>query len=303
MANSLIESRLHSLVVVTPTERKATSTTSTTSTVYENIGTQEEQKLQAAVKRQKRSRHIAACSKKDKVVGHQTIDTQEQERGVGLIVMDSTQFSLNHFVWGGKIAHFVFFDVGAGGFGSCPQAELYNTNLLAFCTLHPDWLVLLWKEQGVEQLVKMQAPQLNKMWGKLQGVGNVFYMIDFSRYIILSIYGGVYIDLDIRLKQKLSPHTQYVFASKKKDHFRRITNSFICFTDPSLYPKLLQFIITKFFMCNVPEDWDRHLLHSVGALAFASFCKQMNIKHTFTEECGWVVDFGTVAWKGLNKKR
>lgn len=254
--------------------------------------------------KQKRSRHVAACRKKIELLGQQKTETKEQERQGGLVVLDSKNSPLPECGWGGKIAHFLFFDVGAGDLDSCSNADLYKSNLSAFCALHPDWLVLLWQEEGVTQLINTRAKQLTDMYGVLTGVGNVFYMVDFSRYVILSIYGGVYVDLDIKLTQQLAPDTQYVFSSKKDgQQHGRITNSLLCLTDKDLYSSLIQFVIARFFTCAIPKDWDRHLLYSVGALGFAAFCRQMNIEPTITEDCDWIVDSGTVAWVGLNKKR
>ncbi len=203
-----------------------------------------------------------------------------------------------------SVAHFMFFDIGSGSIDSCPHSVLYNSNLSHFRKLHPSWQVTLWGKEDVRKLVMSSSPHLLSFWEHLERKENrnPFYLIDFSRYVILALRGGIYIDLDIKILKKLEPNKQYVLSSKKTGQKKRkITNSFICLTQNGIYEKLIQFIISKYFICEINKDWDRHLLHSVGALAFSSFCGIMKIKPTLTDECDWIRDYGTTAWVGLNK--
>ena len=204
----------------------------------------------------------------------------------------------------GGVAHFMFFDVGSGSIDNCPHSELYNSNLSHFRMLHPSWQVTLWGKDDVKKLVMSSSPHLLSFWEHLESKENrnPFYLLDFSRYVVLALQGGIYIDLDIKVLRELEPNKQYVLSSKKPGQKKRkITNSFMCLTQNGIYEKLIQFIISKYFICEINKDWDRHLLHSVGALAFSSFCGIMKIKPTLTDECDWIKDYGTTAWVGLNK--
>ena len=199
--------------------------------------------------------------------------------------------------------HFVFFDVGAGDtIETSKHSVLYKKNMLIFQRLHPDWRVVLWNHAAATALISNFEKQLLTMWNMLGEQESGFYQVDFARYVILKKCGGVYVDLDIEMKQRLIPEKQYIFASTKPGGgTRKITNSIICLNDKSLYDELLQFVISRFFTVQIPTQFDRHLLYTVGALGYAAFCKLKELNETHTEASGLCIDFGTCSWVALNR--
>jgi hypothetical protein len=202
-----------------------------------------------------------------------------------------------------KTAHFIYFDVGHGGdIASSRYAELYQKNINIFVRLHPDWTVLLWSKPAVHTLIKNRTKQLMVIWKLLEEKVSGFYQVDFAKCVVLRVFGGVYVDLDLEFKEPLVPNTQYIYASKKgQQKKRKITNSLVCLNDHELYDAWLQYIITKYFTCGFPQTWDRHLLHTVGALSYAKFCKFQGLQVTHNEQSGLVRDHGTCAWVNLNR--
>ena len=150
---------------------------------------------------------------------------------------------------------------------------------------------------------RVQRETVINFWNELISIGNVFYLVDFARYVILSLHKGVYVDMDIELKLPLVPNTQYIYASRKKYQKRRkITNSLMCLRGKGIYVELIEFIIERYYKCKIDRSWDRHLLFSVGALSYAAFCKGRKLVFGFNETTPWIKDYGTTAWVGLNKR-
>jgi len=57
---------------------------------------------------------------------------------------------------------------------------------------HEDYTYLFWSDGDLETLVKRAAPQLEDLWKKLSNIEKA----DVSRYLIMWVYGGIYVDVD-----------------------------------------------------------------------------------------------------------
>ena len=60
--------------------------------------------------------------------------------------------------------------------------------------LHPDWKVILWTDRMLDLLVEQEFPE---RVAKYKAYPHQIMRVDFARYCILQLYGGVYCDLDI----------------------------------------------------------------------------------------------------------
>ena len=65
--------------------------------------------------------------------------------------------------------------------------------------LHPNWKYYFWDESDILQLLQQKQEWLDTYY-KLQ---YLVQKVDFARYIILLIYGGVYVDMDAKIIKPL----------------------------------------------------------------------------------------------------
>ncbi|MGA2028049.1 MAG: glycosyltransferase [Syntrophobacteraceae bacterium] len=63
---------------------------------------------------------------------------------------------------------------------------------------HPNWEHRLWTDEDAEHFVKVHYPGLR---GVLDSFPYAIQRVDIMRYLILSVHGGVYVDLDMECLQ------------------------------------------------------------------------------------------------------
>lgn len=71
--------------------------------------------------------------------------------------------------------------------------DIYVKNIAKIIEYHSEWEYILWDEIRILNLIK-NFGELVKTYYKLQ---YLHQKVDFARYIILYIYGGAYIDIDV----------------------------------------------------------------------------------------------------------
>tara|TARA_R110002020_G_scaffold190290_1_gene389789 strand:+ start:8521 stop:9240 length:720 start_codon:yes stop_codon:yes gene_type:complete len=90
-----------------------------------------------------------------------------------------------------KIIHQIYFDLHNKKIEDIP---LFKTSSERIQKLNPDYKYILWSEDECNKLVKEKLPEYydfyNSMRYKIQ-------QIDYIRFVILYLYGGFYVDLDL----------------------------------------------------------------------------------------------------------
>ena len=89
-----------------------------------------------------------------------------------------------------KIIHQIFLDIGLKSLKDRPD---YLKNIELLKENNPDWKHILWDDNTLNKFVETNYPQYLKYWNSFP---HTFYKIDYSRYLLLQKYGGMYIDLD-----------------------------------------------------------------------------------------------------------
>ena len=67
---------------------------------------------------------------------------------------------------------------------------------------HPSWHYRLWDEAKIVQMIKKHFPDFLETFTSLDAV---IKKIDFSRYLIMFLYGGVYVDMDFEAFRPIDP--------------------------------------------------------------------------------------------------
>ena len=93
-----------------------------------------------------------------------------------------------------KIIHQIWFQ------GKDKLPRRYNSYVKNIKKLHPQWEYKMWDHKSMKHLIKTEASEF------LDTYENFNYMIqkiDFFRYVVLYLQGGVYLDTDIYLFKPL----------------------------------------------------------------------------------------------------
>jgi inositol phosphorylceramide mannosyltransferase catalytic subunit len=73
--------------------------------------------------------------------------------------------------------------------------ESYRRGLESINKYTPNWIHKIWDEIDILNLLR-QYPEYLHVYYKL---AYLHQKVDFSRYVILYVYGGIYIDMDVEL--------------------------------------------------------------------------------------------------------
>uniref|UniRef100_A0A1I8HWM1 Glycosyltransferase family 32 protein n=1 Tax=Macrostomum lignano TaxID=282301 RepID=A0A1I8HWM1_9PLAT len=73
--------------------------------------------------------------------------------------------------------------------------------------VHPDWTVVLWRDQDLQPFVKKHFPGALPRFMELAPY--TIMQVDMVRYMLLFKYGGVYADLDYSLTASLDDHRRF----------------------------------------------------------------------------------------------
>ena len=190
-----------------------------------------------------------------------------------------------------KLVHFFFLDIGLGKLKDHP---IYLKNIETLKKKNPKTKVNIWNEKKLDTVVKSHYPQLLNFWNHFP---SKFYKIDFGRYLVLRLYGGMYLDLDMECIRPLPKENEMdfinIFLDKKgKETFN---NNVIYFRNPELYDELIDFAIHRFETNKMPLTWKRRrLLYTVGARMYHKFCSDRKFEKTPVDT--FIKDLETKSW-------
>ena len=204
-----------------------------------------------------------------------------------------------------KIIHQIFLDVGLK---PLQDRQDYLNNISLIKMNNPDWEYKLWTDDSLNEFVSTHYPQYVDIWNSFP---HPFYKIDYSRYLLLDHYGGIYIDLDeINIKSLDTPILNSkiitgIWMGGVRNKVNYNNNNTIAINDKELTKSLIEYcnsqIIEK--KKTLPPSWKCRLFqHSVSQMMFSRWCKinkinsDVNIleyfKTTDEENCSWITSMG-----------
>tara|TARA_R110000824_G_scaffold79854_1_gene201145 strand:+ start:77 stop:733 length:657 start_codon:yes stop_codon:yes gene_type:complete len=97
-----------------------------------------------------------------------------------------------------KLVHQIFYDFGAGKtLEDYPRFVECLSENRRFCE-ETGYIHTLWENEEIDELIATEFPGYLKLW---EDFTQPIQRVDFARYCILHRYGGIYIDLDIKIIQ------------------------------------------------------------------------------------------------------
>ena len=198
------------------------------------------------------------------------------------------------------IIHQIFFDIGRGTLADKPG---WIKNMNVNKALNPSYRHILWDEEKAMTWIREHYPQYVSLIATFPAK---FYLIDFFRYLVLTKMGGVYIDMDVRCKQKL-PETDIILGGT---YIKSDANNNVMKLTPELNQKLLDFCVAAYTRIRDNDMWvgkpGRRFLWSVGASMFAQFLRknkitsENNFREYFYDEAArsWIGGKGNIVEKG-----
>lgn len=105
--------------------------------------------------------------------------------------------------------------------------EKYNVNLQSALHHNPGYKQVIWDDAKIIPLVKEHFPHLLKIY---QGYQWWVQRCDFARYLLLYLYGGFYLDMDVEVVGSFDP-----IVEKSKPFFVRHEKMLHCLSYDSLH--------------------------------------------------------------------
>ena len=96
-----------------------------------------------------------------------------------------------------KIIHQIYFNLHDKKIEEIP---LFKTSSERIQKMYPDFEYKIWNEESCSLLVKTELPEYFKFYTNLR---YEIQKIDYMRFVLLYLYGGIYIDLDLIPIQKM----------------------------------------------------------------------------------------------------
>ena len=96
-----------------------------------------------------------------------------------------------------KIIHQIYFDLHNKKIEDIP---LFKTSSERIQKLNPDYKYILWSEKKCSDLVKKEFPEYYDFYKSMR---YKIQQIDYMRFVLLYVYGGIYVDLDLIPIRKL----------------------------------------------------------------------------------------------------
>ena len=104
-----------------------------------------------------------------------------------------------------KIIHQIYFNLHNKEIEDIP---LFKTSSKRIKELHPDYEYILWTKQKCDDLVKEKLPQYYDFYTSMRFD---IQRIDYMRFVLLHLFGGIYADLDLIPIQKFDRVLNRVF--------------------------------------------------------------------------------------------
>ena len=193
-----------------------------------------------------------------------------------------------HYIWiGGEIPH------------------KYKTNVDICTKLNPGYQVILWRDQDIERLLKDCEEDIQNLYHNARNFINKYATI---KYTILSRYGGVYTDLDIkwnvgftRIQQEQNPYhkpliltySDYPWYTLNGESKKMIDDPFIIANTTGLMGECIKYRKVREGRERVDHITNKlHSIEPIGTLLLAEWIYSNNI------ECSIFDQLGYLHWSG-----
>ena len=181
-----------------------------------------------------------------------------------------------------KKVHQIFYDFGKG-----KEMEDYPVFMKClaenrkFCEEH-GYEHKLWENKEIDELISSKFHYYHQLWDDFS---QPIQRVDFARYCILFIYGGIYLDLDVKMIQDPEPlfENPYIFTTWNNDKRMLPYNAVLAAEDNlKLYQDILQHCRESFYeksKLGIYEKWTgRFVFQTTGHFMLNRVLKKHKIK-------------------------
>ena len=175
-----------------------------------------------------------------------------------------------------KIIHQIFIDIGQGK--TYLDNPIYKETVEKNKEIHVDFEFKIWDEPLLNKLVEEKCPEYIEIWNDFP---DKFYKIDFGKYLILLVEGGIYLDLDDIILEPINLENDYIFGHYT-DGKNRTTHcsNIIYYKHKEELKFMIDLMVKKYRTNKMPDSWKvRKYLHTISVKAFHQILtKTYNIK-------------------------
>ena len=171
--------------------------------------------------------------------------------------------------------HYIYFDLGFGKtLEDYKYCDSYKENIAHNFKLNPNLKPKIWSKKMVEDIIPLQylKDYFNELYNECP-----MMTVDFAKYLILLVEGGVYCDLDDKLSETLDLDKEgiigYIVWKKKI----QLNNNLIYFKDAKKYEELIQFHIERKRKLKMPKCWSCRRILYLGPKTLDIFCKNLKM--------------------------
>jgi len=186
-----------------------------------------------------------------------------------------------------KIFHHIYWDF------SNQEKEIpeeWSQNIQRFKDHHPDWKFHLWNLQDCERILTLNFPNYLDLWNSFSNIQKC----DFSRYMILFVYGGVYTDLDCvchKNIQDLIDGQELVFPKQGWI----VNNYFLCSSKGNKFWLRLMKRIPRIECPKIVPNILR-VTYTTGPMALTMECYSRNYNVLIIDQSEYVEHVSNVSW-------
>jgi mannosyltransferase OCH1-like enzyme len=198
-----------------------------------------------------------------------------------------------------KIIHQIFIDIGQGT--TYLDNPIYKETVEKNKEIHVDFEFKIWDEPLLDKLVKEKCPEYIEIWNDFP---DKMHKIDFGKYLILLVEGGIYLDLDDIILEPINLENDYIFGHYTDDKGRTThCSNIIYYKHKEELKFMIDLMVKKYRTNKMPNSWKvRRLLHTISVKAFHQILSK-NFKIKPKEYTIKFYSYETRSWlKFYNKK-
>lgn len=176
-----------------------------------------------------------------------------------------------------RIIHQILFDIGKGDAQQVlKDRPEWRASMEVNKKLNPSYRHILWNDNSANKFVDRHYPEYK---GMIRSFPHRFYFIDFFRYLVLAKMGGIYIDMDVRMKRALPKDIHTVIGGA---YTRDVVNNNVIMLPDKYAQDLLKFSVEEYNRVKSEGLYKgrpgRHFLNSISMYMFRRFVKKNKLK-------------------------
>jgi len=114
---------------------------------------------------------------------------------------------------------FICWFQGTSHLSKHPKASLFQENIKNWTLLNPDWNIILVSHTELRNACKTFSKKCLKLYDSFKAM---HLKIDLGRYVLLYLYGGMYVDIDMYILRSLNTSNKFQQFIQKKIHHEHI---------------------------------------------------------------------------------